>query len=134
MLPYGLEWLDALEAFIPLDFFVLGLLPAAFIGIAMLILRDIAKGETPFSKKQSRRVRLIACLMFAWVVLGALLSAQVTTFYPDALVSLSYHISDSSTPTLYLDFGVLISAIVCYCISLAFEYGALLQRDSDDIV
>jgi hypothetical protein len=126
--------LSSLVILIPLDSLILGFLPAVFIGIVALILRDISKGETPFSKKQCRRIRLIAYLMFARVILESLLFVGATVFYPDALISLSYYVSESSAPTVYLDFEALISAIVCYCISLAFEYGALLQRDSDDFV
>jgi hypothetical protein len=134
MLPSALTWLDSLVVAIPLDVLVLGFLPAVFIGIVALILRDISKGETPFSRKQSKRIRLIAYFMFARVVLELLLLIMATALFPDSLISLSYHVSESSTPTIYFDFGAFISAIVCYCISLAFEYGALLQRDSDDFV
>jgi hypothetical protein len=134
MFPHAFKWLNDFEISIPLDFLVLGFLPAAFIGIATLILQDISRGETPFSEKQSKRIRLIAYLMFARVVLESLLLVVITALYPDGLIFLSYYASESSTPVIYLDFGALISAIVCYCISLAFEYGALLQRDSDDFV
>jgi hypothetical protein len=135
MFPHTLIWLDSLEISFPLDFLISGLLSAAFIGIATLILQDISKGETPFSRKQSKRIRLIAYLMLAQVILELLVTTVTTTLYPDGLVVLSYYrISSSSTPTTYIDFGMLISAIVCYCISLAFEYGVLLQRDSDDFV
>jgi hypothetical protein len=122
------------EISIPPDVLIFGFLPAVFIGIVVLVLRDISQGETPFSKKQSKRVRLIAYLMFARVVLEVLLFVVIAAFYPDALTSLSYYVSGSSALTVSFDFEALISAIVCYCISLAFEYGALLQRDSDDIV
>jgi hypothetical protein len=134
LLPPGFEWLDSLEISIPLDSLILGLLHAVFIGIVTLILRDISKGETLFSRKQSKRIRLIAYLMFVRVALELLLFAIAAALYPDTIVTLSYRVSESSASTVYLDFEALVSAIVCYCISLAFEYGALLQRDSDDFV
>jgi hypothetical protein len=135
MLPHGFTWLDSLEISFSLDFLIFGLLSAVFIGIVTLILQDITKGATPFSRKQSKRVRLIAYLMFARVIFELLFVTATTALYPNGLVILSYyHISESSVPTVYLNFEALISAIVCYCISLAFEYGALLQRDSDDIL
>jgi hypothetical protein len=132
---YRFQWLDSFTISTPFNSLVLGFLPAVFIGIATLILQEISKGETPFTKKQSKRIRLIAYLMFAQVILGLLLTTVTTALYPDGLVVLSYyHIPESSALTTYLDIQALISAIVCYCISLAFEYGALLQRDSDDFV
>ena len=133
--PYIFRWVDGLELSIPFDSLIFGLLPAAFIGIAALILRDISKGETPFSRKQSKRIRLIAYLMFAQIVFKLLFSTAITGLYPDGLVFLGfYHIPSSSAPTVYLDFMELIFAIICYCISLVFEYGVLLQSNSDNIL
>jgi hypothetical protein len=135
MFPHVFTWLDSLVISAPFDLLVSGLLSAVFIGIVTLILRDISKGETPFTRKQSKRIRLIAYLTFAQVILELLFSMVATALYPDGLVILGYyHIPESSALTMYLDLQALIFAIICYCISLAFEYGVLLQRDSDDFV
>jgi hypothetical protein len=135
IVPHGFVWLNSLEISFSFDFLISGLLSAAFIGILTLILRDTSKGETPFTKKQSKRLRLIAYLMFVQVIFGLLFSTIATVLYPDGLIILSYyHISESSAPTTYLDLQALIFAIACYCISLAFEYGVLLQQDSDDFI
>jgi hypothetical protein len=135
ILPRAFQWVDEFVVSAPLDSLIFGLMPAVFIGIAMLVLKNISKGETPFSRKQSRRIRLIAYFMFAQVLLELLFSTAISVLYPDGLVFLNYYRASSfSTPTTYLNIEMLISAIVCYCISLAFQYGALLQSDSDDIL
>jgi hypothetical protein len=131
---YG--WAGILEAPVLFNYLILGLLSAVFVRMMMLVLRDVSKGETPFTRKQSKRVRLISYLMFARVLLELLLSIIATTLHSSGLILWTYPVSVSlePTPTLYLNLEALIFAIVLYSISIVFEYGALLQRDSDDIL
>jgi hypothetical protein len=134
MLLPAFEWVAGLSVSSPLDSLIFGLLPVAFIRIAMLILQDISKEKTPFSRKQSKRIRLIAYLGFAQVILELPFFLIVTALYPDGLVFLNYYTPSSPEPLIKLNFQALVFAIVCYCISLAFKYGVLLQSDSDDIL
>lgn len=134
MLPHAFKWINSLTMSTPLDSLIFGLSPTAFIAIMMLILRDVSQGEIPFSRKQSKRIRLIAYFGFAQVICELLFSLVITALYPDGLVFLGYYVPSSTAPLIKLDFQALVFAIVCYCIFLVFEYGTLLQSDSDDIL
>ena len=99
------------------------------------ILKDTSLGKTLFSMKQVTRVRMVALFM----LVGAVLTTLVSPGFINAVSLGSLHMGASPDPEtvnsiIPISFSTLFLALVFFCLSLAFEYGILLQQESDDIV
>lgn len=114
--------------------FLFGLLVVASLRIAMLIFGDVAKGESPFTKRQVRRIRLVAIIFLVYVVAEMIFPTSAVPVVQGEALQVGYHVSAASSdvPVLNVNFGMLSAAVIFYCLSLVFEYGTLLQRLSDE--
>ncbi len=74
------------------------------------LFRDISVDGSPFEMKQVKRIRKIA------------------VFY----LIISIMNFEGITPDFSLNFAGVLGALMFYCISLIFEYGCELQRESDE--
>lgn len=102
------------------------------IGIALLCIlarafRDVSKAQSPFTLVQAKRIGILGILLLANAVLEAVVS----------VVPLHIAIGEAkfdyiSSPGMFLDAMSIIAAIVCFCLSYVFRYGALLQWLNDE--
>lgn len=113
---------------------VFGVLSVFLIRNAMLIFRDMHRGESPFAITQSKRIRVIAYLIFIQAILESVFSTALTTLFVNEDFALAYQVSNPTEPSLFVNIGALVVAVLFYCLSIAFEYGALLQRDKDTFI
>lgn len=110
-----------------------GLLIAGLLRIAVLIFDDVSKGESPFSIRQVKRIRLAAILFLAYVVLEMIFPSGQSSLVQQGDFQVNYWVADRSEHTsIQINFGMLGAAIIFYCLSLVFEYGTLLQQLSDE--
>lgn len=97
-----------------------------------LVARDMSRGETPFSNKQSKRVFVAACVMTVYVICcfvwDPLFSAIQTNF---GLVSMGYSTHPEPT-TFFINFGALTAALVLFLLAYVFDYGKTLQMFADE--
>lgn len=107
-----------------IDFVVNMLRQILMIGMlfsAYQIFKDFNRSHTPFAPAQTRRLKIIAYLMLA---LGLI---------PFAIESTLMHLYAPGTercPTF--EFSNLVYATIFYCLSLIFDYGRVLQQQSDE--
>jgi len=113
---------------------VSGLMVILMLWFVLLVLKDMYKGGSPFTLVQSKRIRAIAYVLFARVVVGAFLSSGLLPLFAKENVFVGFQSTDPTQPTLFVDVGTLIIAVVFYCVSLVFEYGTLLQREKDTFI
>lgn len=110
-----------------------GLLIAGLLRIAVLIFDDVAKGESPFSMRQVKRIRLAALLFLVYVVLEMVFPSGQSSLVQQGDFQVNYWVADrSENASIQINFGMLGAAIIFYCLSLVFEYGTLLQQLSDE--
>lgn len=83
------------------------------------IFRDMGKGCTPFSHKNTTRIKQIAIVSIVLSFIGG---------FSDALVDY-YTIGKL---TWNVDFAGLLVGVVIYCLALIFHYGCELQKQSDE--
>lgn len=123
--------------------FGLGSVPLLFSRmIACLVLyalarsfENIAEGDSPFTLAQSKRLFAIGCLMLAGVVAEALAFGSPAPFMAvPGVVDFGYTIDQGQPGTVYLNAAYLAGALISFCLSFVFKYGALLQQLSDDTV
>lgn len=95
---------------------------------------DISLGNSPFTLPQSKRINFIGWLLILGIVLDALISPGASYMMNIADIDLGYVASSQNYPGIFINGHYLIEAIVCFCLSYAFKYGALLQQLSDDTV
>lgn len=134
LLPDVVDWSAIINAPAFIQIILLGFLSILIIYQGMLVFRDIYKGESPFSEKQSRRIRIMAFVIFAQVILETVSSAVVPALFATDHLSVSYETTSSTEPTLYVNLQGIVFAVIFFCLSFAFQYGSLLQQDKDDFV
>lgn len=108
-------------------------IPSLVFIVLVRIFGDIFIGNSPFTVEQSKRLRLIGFLMLADIVFIALSSA--TPFPETHIGTLTLGIVPPEKPEgITIDVSSLLWAILCFCFSCVFRYGALLQQLSDETV
>ena len=98
-----------------------GAVIAATLLVAGSIFKAIAREGTPFTKRNSDKIRVIALLLIA-----------IETLIPalQLLVAIIFFPNINATATFSL--GNLIVAAVFFCLALIFDYGRQLQQESDE--
>lgn len=129
--------LDSAEAFglgsVPM------LLSKVIVCVTLFVLarlfEDISKGESPFTLAQAKRIAVIGCLLAIGVVVeGLVFSGSSMSLTVANVVDLRYSAPPSDNQLIYINGTYVVGAVLCFCLSYAFRYGALLQRLSDDTV
>lgn len=130
---------EMLPGVVPFGFAVVPLLLDVIIACALLyalasLFGDMAKGASPFSIAQCRRLVVIGCLLAVGVVVGAIAarSPAPAVLMPD--VAYVAYTLPPEEEAIYINGGYAFGAIVCFCLAFVFKYGSLLQRLSDDTV
>ena len=111
------------------------LLSVVVVAILLAILskafQDVSKSQSPFTVKQANRITTMGVLLMVNVILEAVSSLVVPISSELADVSAGF-VSTPLTMNLYIDVMSLMAAIVCFCLSYLFRYGALLQWLQDE--
>lgn len=108
-------------------------IPSLVFIMLIRIFGDIFIGNSPFTIEQSKRLRLIGFLMLADIIFIALSSA--TPFPGTHIGMFTLGIIPPENPEgITIDVSSLLWAILCFCFSYVFRYGALLQQLSDETV
>ncbi|MCL2889452.1 MAG: hypothetical protein FWE65_03400 [Eggerthellaceae bacterium] len=114
--------------------FFFGLLTLALLRFTVLILKDMRNGEPPFTLIQSKRIRIMAYLVFTQAILDFLFSTDlIPLIFKNGFVQ-GFQAASTGEPVFFLNLGALVFAVILYCISISFEYGALLQQDKDAFI
>lgn len=93
------------------------------------VFEDMSRGESPFSDMQSLRWKTVG-----WLLLGKMLFELMISFAPFSIESVGdMFVGLSVQPIIVnVDVASVLWAIVSFCLSYVFKYGALLQRLSDE--
>lgn len=102
---------------------VSGIILAFILYFAQAIFRDIAVSYTPFVEINTKRMRAIAISFVVMAIIPSMVAAiLVQSLKPTA---------DISTE---IQADYIIVAVIMYCLSYIFEYGRLLQQQSDETI
>lgn len=115
------------------------LIPFGFYGFATILLliilqgvfNDIEHGSSPFTKKQVRRFRWAALVLFAGAVLEAVFSGGAHFLLQSENMNVEYRDSSNSN-ILPINAGSILGAALLLTMSFIFEYGVILQEFTDD--
>ena len=95
---------------------------AAILFVASFIFKGISCERTPFTQKNSKRLKIISLLL---VALGAVVP-------PLQMLLVLVFINHAAEIYFSINIGHFVFAAMFYCLALIFEYGAELQRESDE--
>ena len=110
-----------------------GILAIFMFIIALRMFSDILAGESPFSMKQVKRLRLTGTLFLIYTALEALLSVSFAYDLFGGAGNLGIVTGENAvSPFIQVNVFTLIVAIVCFGFAVIFKYGVLLQQISDD--
>ena len=109
-----------------IEFFTNMIKQSLMIGMLVLshrIFRDFNRSHTPFSSLQTKRLKNIAILMLIYGIVPMILEGVLLNLY-------------APQSELYgaFEFSNLFFALIFYCLSLIFEYGRVLQQQSDETI
>ena len=93
----------------------------AMLILATVIFNDAAKHYTPFSEKQSTRLKIISLLTLALGVLP-----------PPIRMLLTLILSPDSNASAEFQFALPVLTIIFYSLAVVFDYGRMLQKQSDE--
>lgn len=93
------------------------------------VFEDMSRGESPFSDMQFLRWKTVG-----WLLLGKMLFELMISFAPFSIESVGDMLVGLSVQPIIVNVDVasVLWAIVSFCLSYVFKYGALLQRLSDE--
>lgn len=115
---------------------VFGTFVCLLLVIAFRAFSDIVSGESPFTFKQVKRLRLLGAILLAYTAAEILLSAVPIAFSSGVEVfGLPFVIAgagSTDSPTIDVNALALIMSAMCFGFSVIFKYGVLLQQQSDD--
>lgn len=96
------------------------------------VFSDTAKGKPPFASIQVERLRTVSALLLVLFALEAAISfLEPSLFFDHGGMEMS---SATASSAVTIDMAPLIAAVVVYAFSFVFEYGVLLQEDSDEVI
>ncbi|KAF5028844.1 hypothetical protein DSECCO2_654800 [anaerobic digester metagenome] len=93
----------------------------AMLLLATVLFNDAAKHYTPFSEKQSTRLKIISLLTLALGILP-----------PPIKMLLTLMLSPDSNASAEFQFALPVLTIIFYSLSVVFDYGRMLQKQSDE--
>lgn len=95
--------------------------------IALITLYSTKADETPFNRKNVKRLRAMAILLAIYEPFFLIYQLVFQKLYPIVL-------ADGTSVTVHSSMGgvVLVAGLVVFCVSLVFEYGISLQQQVDE--
>ncbi len=98
--------------------------------------RDVSKGQSPFTKAQSQRLKIIGVLLLVHAALVTMSSPAILDVAGMGESRLGLAVGPTVANTdprlIPINVGDIVLAIVLFCAALIVEYGSLLQKLSDD--
>lgn len=99
-----------------------------------LLFEAVVKGDPPLSEIQADRLKAIAIIAAAYVILDLLFSVRfIYESNPDLGFGMILN-NGIAEPTINLNVGMLAFSAIMYSLSAIFRYAALLQQLSDETV
>lgn len=111
-------------------YFLYGAIIAALFVVFIKIFSSAAKGETPFTMVQVKRLRLIACFLLGYALLDSAIAYNTALLKFEAINS--GYVSTSDSAIVAFNFAPFVAAAVVFAFSFVFQYGVLLQEFSDE--
>lgn len=109
-----------------------GAITVVLYAILIGMFSDTARGESPFTMKQVKRLRLLSLVLVVYAVLGVFLSSWSAVLQMDG-ITVGTLSSDAYTNVIVpIDLAPVFAAAVLFAFSFVFKYGVLLQRLSDE--
>ena len=99
--------------------------------------RDIGRGHSPFTKLLSRLILIIGVLFLAIFIAELISESNFSAYvYPSSDIQLGIVDSppEKSPLSIFIDIKALSAAVVCFCLSMTFSYGRMLQEMNDGTV
>lgn len=117
----------------PMRVIVIFALAIAVLFTGRLLLDDVVNESSPFSQIQAKRIRRIAFFLLVFVVFEVILSPGLVSVFqhiemPTNLVNTSMN----AVTLIPFNLGIICAAGGLICLSFVFEYGVLLQKQSDE--
>ena len=100
---------------------------AASLIVSLSLLNSIRKEETPFTKKNTTKLKIVALLLIAYEVC-VIISQRI-------LYSIFFRFENPRHTVLFetsLGGVIIVLGLVVFCITLVFEYGITLQNQVDE--
>lgn len=99
-----------------------------------LLFEAVVKGAPPLSEIQADRLKAIAIIAAAYVILDLLFSVRFI-YEPNPDLGFGMILNNGiAEPTINLNVGMLAFSAIMYSLSAIFRYAALLQQLSDETV
>lgn len=118
------EWFDLLSLI------CVGALISLILKILSDVFGDTARGQSPFTMVQVKRVRIVAIALFADAVVGIFASPGFISSLHIAGFDVDYTVSGQVV--IPVDLGEILAALCLIALSFVFKYGVLLQEFSDE--
>lgn len=109
---------------------VYGAIAASIILVLIGMFSDAAKGESPFTMKQVKRLRIVSAMLVLYALIDFVVSAS-TPFTRFDNLGLGYT-SVTAKTVIPINFTPIIAAAIVFAFSFVFKYGVLLQELSDE--
>ena len=111
-------------------YLVRAMIIVALFSVFIRIFFGAARGESPFTMNQVRRLRIISALLLAYALVDLGISCNNTLIQFD-LMNYGY-VSTSDSAIVPLNLGPFLAAAIVFAFSFVFKYGVLLQEFSDE--
>lgn len=112
--------------------FIYGAIAAIMFIVFIGMFTAVAKGESPFTLAQVKRLQIIAAMLVLYACVDTCVSAMVP-FLQIGIFSLGYT-STSDSMVIPINLTPIIAAAVILAFSFVFKYGVLLQEFSDETI
>ncbi len=95
--------------------------------------RDIGRGSSPFSARRIRQIRILGAFFLIVMIANLVTIPGVEVGVQNDEAAMAFY-SKPADNSIDFDFESLLSAIVCFALSLILRYGELLQQETDDLL
>ncbi|MCL1832098.1 MAG: DUF2975 domain-containing protein [Oscillospiraceae bacterium] len=95
---------------------------AAIMFVASYIFKDMTTQHTPFAQKNADRLKIISLLLIGFTIVVQPLKAFLIMVFVPGVNEFTFHIN----------LAHFVFAAVFFCLALIFEYGVILQQESDE--
>ena len=110
-----------------INYIVGAIIVLASLTIGISLLYSIRKEETPFNRKNVKKLKSIAALLVIYEPYYSLVQLLINKYMPIIIDDNTLVVTESSLGGI-----VFVAGLVVYCIALVFEYGITLQNQVDE--
>lgn len=95
---------------------------------------EIGRGESPFNTLRIRQLRLLGLLFMAIALSNLLISPGSFIGSQDGNAMMAFYSATPDGTAVDVDFESILTAVVCFALSLVFKYGSTLEQETNDLV